>query len=713
MNSIPQNLKCSRLPKTFLPAVFFIFFSCNLLAQNNRASQSAAATPAQPSLPLTRKDQIFVTAYGTPLPSSATAASTRLVTQQQLQQSAAPALGDALRQVPGVELFRRTSTLIANPTSQGISLRGLGSTASSRTLVLSDHVPLNDAFGGWVHWEEFPASTIRAVEVVRGGVSDLYGSSAVGGVINLLRMEPHAQSNPLNFTFDGSEASQDTRSATSALTFAHGPANQQWSGLLAAGTIHTDGYILIPQNLRGPVDAPYNVHLENGSAEVRRQFGENANTFLRGNAYNDARGNGTPLQRNALRLWRYATGGDWTTSNYGHWLLRLYGSNEHYRQSFTAIAANRASEKLTRLLKTPAEELGGTLEWSTVVRQHLTLLSGVDAHDVRGTDAEIPISNGLPNGIANTTARQRQTGAYGEALWGWKQWTLSGGLRMDHFSNLDAVQHTQTGSSAPITTFIPDRTETVVNPRVGVVRRLTPNIALTATAFRAFRAPTIYELYRTGQVGQSTTLANPHLLSERATGFEVGTQLAAPSRNSTMRLSYFWTEVNRPVTALTLSATPTHITKERENLGQIRSAGIALDYEVEPVRWLSITGGYQYADATVTRFDQQPKLIGKWIPQVAHQMATASARMSRSRWGTLTVLGRTSGRQFDDDANIYLLHGYFSMDAYAEHAFGNRMTLYAAGENLFDRSIDAGRTPVLTLAMPRLVRVGFRVNLSR
>ncbi len=222
-------------------------------------------------------------------------------------------------------------------------------------------------------------------------------------------------------------------------------------------------------------------------------------------------------------------------------------------------------------------------------------------------------------------------------------------------------------------------------------------------------------------MGQATTLANPNLLSERATGVEAGTQLATNKSgllNGTLHLSYFWTVVNRPVTALTLKATPISILKERENLGQIRSTGLALDYELHPLSWLSLIGGYQYADATVTRFDQQPALIGKWIPQVAHQMATADLRAGSARWGTLNLLARTSGRQFDDDQNTYLLHGYFSLNAYVEHAFPtralqNRAVLFASAVNLFDRSIDAGRTPVLTLASPRTVSFGIRLNLPR
>src|SRR5574341_1286995 len=52
-------------------------------------------------------------------------------------------LDDRLRDVPGFSLFRRSSSLTAHPTTQGVSLRGIGSTGASRTLVLWDGVPIN------------------------------------------------------------------------------------------------------------------------------------------------------------------------------------------------------------------------------------------------------------------------------------------------------------------------------------------------------------------------------------------------------------------------------------------------------------------------------------------------------------------------------------------------------------------------------------------
>lgn len=114
-------------------------------------------------------ESVTVTAYRSPLASGDSPASTRILNAQQLRQAAGISLDDKLRQVPGFELFRRTSSLVANPTTEGVSLRGLGSTAASRSLVVFDEIPILDAFGGWVHWEEFPPPAIHSVELVRGG----------------------------------------------------------------------------------------------------------------------------------------------------------------------------------------------------------------------------------------------------------------------------------------------------------------------------------------------------------------------------------------------------------------------------------------------------------------------------------------------------------------------------------------------------------------
>src|SRR5712691_9642889 len=82
-----------------------------------------------------------------------------------------------------------TGSREANPTSQGVSLRGIGASGASRALVLDDGIPLNDPFGGWIYWGRIPLAAIERVEILRGGASDLYGSAAMGGVIDCVRRD--------------------------------------------------------------------------------------------------------------------------------------------------------------------------------------------------------------------------------------------------------------------------------------------------------------------------------------------------------------------------------------------------------------------------------------------------------------------------------------------------------------------------------------------
>jgi outer membrane receptor protein involved in Fe transport len=636
-------------------------------------------------------ETVVVTAYRSALGSSDSPASTRVLDTQQLQQAASPSLDGKLRDIPGFTLFRRSISLVANPTTEGVSLRGLGSTAASRSLVVLDDIPLNDPYGGWIHWEELPELSIHSVEIVRGGASDLYGSSAIGGVISVIPARPQTSGLQI-LTSGGSESTLDDGALATAK---QGP----WSALASGGLIATDGYTLIAPNLRGPIDQPSNVHAQNGLAEVERMLPGDGRVFVRSNVLNEIRHNGTPAQWNATRLWRGAAGADWRD-----FALRLYGDDEHYRQTFSSIAADRASEKLTRFVFDPADELGAALRWHRPIGAHALVLTGADTHDVRAEDSEQLFTGA--GGFLSTSARQRQTGVWGEALLTPANWTVSGSARVDHFSNFNAQQF----SSSAAAVQLPDFSETVFDPRLGLVRRLTPSVAWNASAFRAYRAPTENELYRTGQVGQQVTEPNPNLRSERATGWETGFQADFRRYGSSVRASYFWTQVNRPITALTLSVTPTSELLQRENLGQIESRGVSLDYALQPVSWIGIEGGYQFANATVTNFAPEPQLIGNWIPQVARNMATSQVRLTRARIGVLSAQGQLTGRQFDDDANAYLLHSYFRLDASAEHNFGRHIVAFASGENIFDRLIEVGKTPLLTLGTPRVARVGIRID---
>ncbi len=656
---------------------------------------SGQTTPA--TGPQSAHEQVEVVGFRSPVAALESPVSTRVLTGSDLQKAAPVGLDGKLRTVPGFDLFRRSSSLVANPTTEGVSLRGLGSTAASRTLVLLGDVPLNDPYGGWIHWLELPSLAVGRVEVVRGGVSDLYGSSAVGGVVQVSPL-PLAQKPEL--VLESGYGAEGLNENGARLRGGVG----RWSGLAAAGLIGTDGYILVAPNLRGPVDARSNVHAENGLVLGERSLGavgSGDGIWLRGNVLNESRHNGTPFTTNATRLWRYAAGLD-----RGDWQGRAWGSTEQFRQGFSSIAVGRRSETLTRTATDPANELGGAVRWRHAFRPTLVGLAGFDVRDVRAQDIERPTARGVA--ATSTTARQTDAGGYGEVLWTPGPWLLSGSARVDRFLSRDAAQYTL-GTGAKLS--LPSIDQVVVDPRAGLSRRFGKALAVSASGFRAYRAPTQNELYRTGQVGQQTTLANPNLLSERATGWEAGIAGETSARwGASWRTSYFWTEVNRPITALTLRTTPTATTLQRENLGQVRSRGVSLDGALHPAGWLEFTGGYQFARATVTRNASQQSLVSLWIPQVPRNTGTLQVTASQARLGLLSVQGRVSGRQYDDDLNTFVLHPFVRLDIYGSHDFGKRWMVFGAVENLLDRNVDVGRTPIRTLGTPQLARFGVQVT---
>jgi outer membrane receptor protein involved in Fe transport len=678
--------------------------SANGFASRSETLTAAATVRLEPAQ---IAEQVTVTAYRTPIADLESPATTRTLTQKSLGNTAAITLDDELRQLPGAELFRRSSSLVANPTSQGISLRGLGSTSASRTLVTEDDVPLNDPLGGWIHWQETPELAIRDVELVRGGASDLYGSSAIGGVVNIISIRPMSEALEVRSTYGGEETFDQSALATAK--------RGEWGGLVAGGLIGTDGYIQESPDQRGPVDLPSNVHSENALLMGEHESGA-LREFARASGLNELRHNGTPYQFNGTRLVRYATGADWRNGQGNALRLLLYGSDERYRQTFSSISnlpkfgdaacTFRCGEVPTKYSYVPDNELGAALNWTQSFKSRLLLVAGADVRDVRVWDEER--SFGAKAGVTNLHDHQRDSGGYAEAMFTRGGWTATASGRIDWFQNYDGLQLMWNGTGwNPSTKQPPQFGERLFDPRLGVSRKVGEHWAVSASGFRAFRAPTPNELYRATQVGDEFTLANGSLRSERATGWETG--VATRHAWGAIRASYFLTEVNRPITALTTNPNSSPILLMRENLGQIESRGVSLDYEVAPLRWLSVDGGYQYAHATVSRGAQD---YGKWIPEVARNMATLNVRASAPRLGTLSLQSRLSGRMYDDDANAYLLHGYFRLDAYGSHSFGSRLEVFAAGENVLNRAIQVSETPTITLGQPRVARAGFQVRLG-
>jgi outer membrane receptor protein involved in Fe transport len=663
--------------------------------------------------PASQAQEVTVTAARMKTPLSETTADVRVLTERQVAATPALTLDGVLQQVPGFTLFRRTGSRVANPTAQGVSLRGVGASGASRALVLVDGIPLNDPFGGWVYWDRVPREAVGRMEVVRGGVSDLYGSNAMGGVINILTRKATTS----EFALDTSYGNENTPDGSFWSNIQHGP----WTLDFDGEAFNTDGYILVDQQDRGSVDVPANSEHEVGDATLERKFGENGRVFAKTTYFRETRENGTPLTYNRTHTRQLAIGADWVSQRAGSFTFRGDGGPEVFDQTFSAVAADRNSETLVRSQRVPAQQTGVSIQWNRPVGMKQTLLAGFDGREVRGSSNELGFFGGRMTSALGVGGRQRTTGAYGEDLLQLtRRFQITAALRFDRWRNYDALSTSKslTSSAPPTAINFPERTETAFSPRLGMLYRLTNNVSLVGSAYRAFRAPTLNELYRGFRVGNVVTNANSDLSAERLTGAEAGAQFGAFRNRLTGRGTFFWSDVSDPIANVTLNVTPTLITRQRQNLGRTRSRGVDLDAALQVTPTFRLTSGYEFVNATVLSFNADPSLVGLELPQVPSNVVTFQVLYSNptasSRWRrvTLGLQGRYVGNQFDDDQNLLPLGKFFTLDASLSKRIWNDLDAYVAVGNIFDERYTVARTPVPELGPPTLFRLGFRLHLG-
>jgi len=582
---------------------------------------------------------ITVTATRTESRVADTAASVVVLSQETLSASPAPTLDDALRQVAGFTLFRRAGSRVANPTTQGVSLRGVGASGASRALVLDDGVPLNDPFGGWIYWGRVPRAALERVEVLRGGGSDLYGSSAMGGVLQFVRRRTPG----LKVEASAGSAKTATTSLFAGTDGFH----------LAADFLTTAGYVLVRPEDRGAVDVEADSEHASLDGTARRGSG-----FARASYYRESRHNGTPLQKNSTTNRQLAAGVDFFA---GALALRAYGSDQDYAQTFSAITADRTSERLTIDQRVPSRGAGANVQFTRALSRHV-IVSGIDLRYASGTSDEL---RGTARVIAGGSQR---TGAlYVEDLF-----VVSPALSMTAGWRGD-VWRSEGGG-----------TEIQGNPRISLLWK-----KLSASAYTAFRAPTLNELYRGFRVGNIDTLPNASLKAENLTGFETGVRFRSA------RATMFWSSVSDTIANVTIGPN----LRQRQNLGRTRSVGVELDVERRIGAEGRLSAGLLAVDATV----RDGALRGKRLPQVPRAQVTL-----QGSWRTLAAQARWSGMQFDDDRNELRLRSYVVVDLFASHPIGRGLDATFAAENVFDRDIEVSATPVITLGQPRAFRVGLR-----
>ncbi len=628
-------------------------------------------------------------------------------------ETAAKSVSDFLRVIPGYSTKDYQSSTVTSPANTAPSLRGLGGASASRTLVLLDGIPMNEPFAGWVYWPRVPLGLVRQVEVVRGGSAGAWGDRAMGGVINLITIEPRE-------TALSVKASAGSYGAmhTSVL----GTVRQNRFGLLFAGD-HTgmDGWPNVQESIRGPIDKEVNSRANVLFAKGVYDVTPLIQVHLTGNYMKDRRQNGSALKRNRSRVSDVRSGLRWVTGDGSAINASVYGSH-------TGLATRSSSDALDRQSETPninqfdvpSDAIGGQLQWSRTAFGLHQLSAGADASSVKGEvneDLSYSRTTSAFTRRRHVAGQQRLLGFYvSDAVTLGESTRLFGTLRRDSWRNDDAsrvIRNLTDGSLVLDTSYVATE-DSQLSYSFGVQQRAGRLLSFRGSVYQSFRAPTLNELYKPfASSGNVLTEANASLRPETLKGVDIGVDFS-PSAALGARLTAFWNTVHNPVQEITIGfagSAPRLIApcgqiaaggacRQRQNLEAFYTHGIETEVEAYPHRFWALRGSYTWNPTEITKASMQPQLVGKAARGNSRHQYSASVAYSNSALANVSLTTRFVGRRFDDDVNSLVLESFYVTDARVSRQLTSKATLFASGENIFNRDYPISR------AASGLVRVG-------
>ncbi|MBI3491021.1 MAG: TonB-dependent receptor [Acidobacteria bacterium] len=703
--------------------------------------------------PATLLETVTVTPARTEQRAGDIPASVNILTSAEIRNSPAVVADDVLRQIPTFSLFRRTSSLSSHPTSQGVSLRGIGPSGVSRTLVLVDGTPFNDPFGGWVYWTRVPLEDTDRIEVVDGSSSSLYGNYAMGGVINIVGNRPSRRTVELKSQYGN-------RNSPKLDLFG----SDVWGkvGVIVNGSVFdTDGFPIVSASERGIIDNNATVKFRNVNAKLDFSPTNRVKAFFRGGYFTEDRGNGKVGEVNDTR-WGSLNGGVRVQlPDDSDLQATIFGDIEKFHSTFLAVTAPSATVAARSIVRltidqhVPTNAVGGMVQWGKALNLSNYFSVGTDWRWVNG-DSQEDSYNAAPGPVVPPTqgailalqrvsgGTQRSLGAYAQdILTPVSNVTLTFSARVDSWRNYDphnletaviagtAVSNkpacVTSGGTPPA--CLQDRSDNTVSPRIAARYQATNWFSVWGDVGGGFRAPTLNELYRQFRVGTVLTTANDQLGPERLVGGELGVSLT-PTRDVTIRTTWFDNRVTNPVSNVTLSTVGANVTQQRQNLGETQIWGVQSDVEYRVGSSFRVAAAYLYNQATILDGGvANAALVGKFLPQVPTHRGSIRAMYANPKYFTLAADVLFLGRQFDDDQNTRSipaaalteaglavttdpgLPGYAIVDVTASRAIGRYLDVFVAAQNLLDTEYFVGTLPT-TIGSPRLVNGGVRVHFS-
>ena len=616
----------------------------------------------------------------------------------EIEERAPRTVDELLAGEPSFSLYRRQTSLFGNPTSSGVSLRRTGATAAARSLVLRDGIPQNDPFGGWISWARYRPELLSSVRVVPGAQAAVWGNQSPAGVVQLTSRELRRSGLRARLI----SGSHGTNAVSGVGEFVSEDATL--AARVAGSTLQSDGFYGLRARQRGAVDRPLDL-LTHG-AEVRAVWRPTGNFTIEPTLsyYDEERGNGTVLSRNAsealdlsLRVTR--------ESPLSTWQGVAYYQRREFESLFAAVDAARGSEvPALNQFDVPGEGAGGSLTATLDTRSGAEVILGADLRHLRGETNELA---GFVNGAF---LRRRRAGGsqFTGGLFARAAYETEGGLGLEGSARIDFwnLRDGERVERRPVTGAVlredrfRDREGFEPSLSVALSRPLSDTVRVRASAGTAFRLPSINELYRPFRVRNDITEANPGLNPERFVSVEAGVEWK-PGDNFSLDVSLFhhWIHdavanvpVTDPVEAASIAGfvPPGGSVAQRRNVEAARVWGVESRARWSPTPCLAFTLRHLLSQSEFVESPDQKLLEGKGFPQAPSHRLVAGVEVDPAAWLSLFAEIDVSSGQFDDALETRYLGSWWSVRLGGRVALNQNISLQARVENLFDEEIPTG-----------------------
>ncbi|GAC1344248.1 MAG: TonB-dependent receptor [Myxococcales bacterium] len=675
---------------------------------DGQARPDAGAVPAAFARAVPEAGELIeVTGTRIPLPLGRSPAAVSIFSAQRLREEPAKTLDDRLREAPSFGLFRRSSSLVADPSSQGLNLRGIGPSGVSRSLLLVDGVPANDAFGGWIYWRSLPAA-IERVEIAPGGASALYGSAALGGVVQLV-LPRIADS--IEVELGGGTL------GTAGASLRAGRRGKRVAASIEADGLATGGYTFVAPGSRGPVDGRASADHGRLAARMEYEAAPDLLVSLRGSVFGETQNGGTPHTTAAVRQAELVAGARWQDARAGVLDLRLFAHLERFDQDRATILpdpASRLGDALAARQRVPVNDQGLGLLWTRGLGEAHVVSAGLDLRRIQGRSSEqfFPAPPSASTVIRRDAGGEQRIGGLflQDVVSLGRRLQILAALRGDRWRDLNASRVEQTADTRTRETAFPARSAAQLSPKLALRVQPLEWAAVRASAYRSYRAPTLSELYRPFQTGAVRTESNEALAPERLTGADLGVEVGAAGPGSPrLMVTGFWNRLERPISNVTVGLNR----QRRENLGAARVRGLESALALTLSNRWNVDAAYTYLEPVVVDDGGHPEIAGRDLAQDPRHRGSVAVAFRDPDLVTATVVARAQGRQFEDDRNKLPLDRLFVVGASISRRIAAGWEAFAMVSNLFDRQSLVGRQGGIgTVAEPRTFYGGLRLVVS-